>query len=147
MNTGFVISKFHKSISEYYSYYCNPPPQKNYRNYSSVSQAWYDRHERARERSQIGATPEKTTKEPAPEARLKFISCKFKKWCGRGCAYACESNPEIFTGSEEEEEDGDYKNEYLRVAKLLAHEDNEREKLEEEEINLQEDSPSVEETP
>lgn len=62
--------------------------QHSFRTYHQV-QTWYgiekNPEERGWKKSKSGLTPVKTTKDPAPEKLLKFISCE----CKKGCVSAC----------------------------------------------------------
>ncbi|CAG9820707.1 unnamed protein product [Phaedon cochleariae] len=63
--------------------------QHSFRTYHQV-QAWYGVEKNPEEwgwkRSKVGLTPVRTTKDPAPEVLLKFISCKCKKGCVSVCS-------------------------------------------------------------
>ena len=87
-------------------------------------QAWYGNSKNPNEwgwkKSKFGLTPVTTTKDPAPEALLKFISCKCKKGSGAACSCrkaglkcsiicsfcngdSCDNVPQILADSENEE--------------------------------------------
>lgn len=101
--------------------------EHSFRTYHQV-QTWNDNQKNPEEwgwqRTQLGLTPVTTTKDPAPEALLKFISCKCKTGCASKCGCrkaglkcsiicsfcngnSCENVAEVLADSEEEEEENE----------------------------------------